>query len=52
MATDKKLVLWLEEGDNAFIFDPLEPGDDMSSAEELSPDGGAGQAIILADLSP
>jgi hypothetical protein len=35
MAPGKKLVLWLE-GDNAIIFDPPEPGDDVSSAEELS----------------
>jgi hypothetical protein len=53
MAPDKKFVLWLKEGDNAIIFDLLEPGDDMSSAEELSPrDGGAGQVVVVADLSP
>jgi hypothetical protein len=32
----RSLVLWLKEGDNAIIFDPLEPGDDVSYAEELS----------------
>jgi hypothetical protein len=36
MAPGEKLVLWLKEGDNAIIFDPPEPGDDVSSAEELS----------------
>jgi hypothetical protein len=47
------LFFWLEEGDNAIIFDLLEPRDDVSSAEELSPrDGGAGQAVVLAHLSP
>jgi hypothetical protein len=49
MALDEKLVLWLEEEDNAIIFDPPETGDDVSSAEELSLDGGAGQAIIVCD---
>jgi hypothetical protein len=53
MAPGKKFVLWLEEGDNAIIFDLPKLGDDVSSAEELSPgDGGAGQAIVVAHLSP
>jgi hypothetical protein len=52
MASGEKLVLWLKEGDNAIIFDPPEPGDDVSSTEELSLDGDAGQAVIVADLSP
>jgi hypothetical protein len=52
IAPDKKLVLWLKEGGNAIIFDPPEPGDNMSSAEELCLDGGAGQAVVVADLSP
>jgi hypothetical protein len=52
LAPDEKLVLWLEEGDNAIIFDLPEPGDDVSSAEELSLDGGACQAVVVADFSP
>jgi hypothetical protein len=52
MTSDEKFVLWLE-GDNAIIFDLSEPGDDVSSTEELSPrDGGVGQAVVVADLSP
>jgi hypothetical protein len=52
MAPGEKFVLWLEEGDNAIIFDLPQPGDDVSSMEELSPrDGGAGQGIVVADLS-
>jgi hypothetical protein len=35
MAPGQKFVLWLEEGDSA-IFDLPEPGDDVSSAEEIS----------------
>jgi hypothetical protein len=35
MAPTEKLVLWLK-GDNAIIFDPSEPGDDVSYAEDLS----------------
>jgi hypothetical protein len=53
MVPDEKFVLWLEEGDNTIIFDLLEPGDDVSSVEELSPrDGGVSQAVVMADLSP
>jgi hypothetical protein len=29
MTPNEELVLWLEEGDNAIIFDPPEPGDDV-----------------------
>jgi hypothetical protein len=53
MTPDKKFILWLEEGDNAIIFDLPELGNDVSSMEELSPrDGGADQAVVVADLSP
>jgi hypothetical protein len=52
MAPGDKLVLWLEEGDNAIIFDPPKPGDNVSSVEDLSLDGDAGQAVVVADLSP
>jgi hypothetical protein len=37
MAPSGKFVLSLEEGDNDIIFDLPEPGDDVSSTEELSP---------------
>jgi hypothetical protein len=37
MAPSGKFVLSLEEGDNDIIFDLPEPGDDVSSIEELSP---------------
>jgi hypothetical protein len=47
----QKFVLWLEEGDDAIIFDPPEPGDEVSS-EQLSLDGGEGQDVVVADLSP
>jgi hypothetical protein len=47
------LVLWLDEGDDAIIFHLPEPGGYVSSEEELEQgDGGAGQAVVVADLSP
>jgi hypothetical protein len=36
MAPGEKFILWLEEGDNALIFDLPEPGDDVISMEDLS----------------
>jgi hypothetical protein len=51
MIADQNLVLWIEEGDDAIIFDPPEPGDNVS-LEQLSLDGSERQAVVVADLSP
>jgi hypothetical protein len=53
LAPLQKLVLWLDEGDDAITFHFPEPGGYVSSEEELEEgDGGAFDVVVVSDLSP
>jgi hypothetical protein len=53
LAPLQKLVLWLDEGDDDITFHFPKPGGYVSSEEELEEgDGGAGDVVVVLDLSP
>jgi hypothetical protein len=53
LAPLQKFFLWLDEGDDAITFHFPEPGGYVSSEEELEEgDGGAGDVVVVSDLSP